>query len=141
VRLALAIAALALAGCRATTAPAPRSPAEVLPGTTWRLVALDGLPVEGHAVPVLVFRDGTVHGDGGCNRYSAGAELEGDEIRLGKVSSTRRACEPRIQDLEDRYLELLGTARRVELLGEFLAVHCDGSPEPLRFAPDERARR
>lgn len=121
------------AACRST--PTPQSPAKRLAGTHWRLAALDGHPVDGPEVPTLVFGPETVQGDGGCNRYSGSATLYGHALQVGAIASTRRACEPGIMEREQRYLHLLGAARRVELEGTFLAIHCRGTVEPLRFAP------
>ena len=116
--------------------PAEQTPADVLPGTRWHLVALDGLPVEDHSLPVLEFQTDAIRGHGGCNRYSAAGALDGDTLRVGPITATRRACEPRILERELRYFELLESAQHVEIVGDFLVVYCTGAAEPLRFAAE-----
>ena len=128
---------IGLAACRSTDAPP--SPQKILPGTGWRLVAMDDVAIDPRTAPTLAFpNEGGVNGDGGCNRYSATASLEGDELTLGPIATTRRTCEERVMARESRYLTLLGGTERVELLGGFLFLHVKDEETPLRFAPDPR---
>lgn len=38
------------------------------------------------------FADGMVGGSGGCNRYRASFEMDGDRIRIGPAATSRRSC-------------------------------------------------
>lgn len=46
-------------------------------------------------------------GGSGCNRYSTGYEVNGNELSFGPIASTRRACEPPILDQEMKFLTAL----------------------------------
>lgn len=128
-RSALVVATLA-AGC---LGPRPLVPSEVLPGTTWRLVAMDGIPRSGPSVPTLAFDAQGLSGDTGCNRYFAEALLDGSDLELGPIGVTRRACAPELMDVEARFLELLAGADELRVDPEFLVVEVEGARHPLRF--------
>lgn len=55
--------------------------------------------------------DGKVHGNGGCNRYTGSAEIEGDKIRFGMLASTERACPPAVMDQEHKLHQALTRTR------------------------------
>lgn len=85
-------------GVRLVFAPeAEPGPASLL-GTTWRLEAV-GVGGDAVASPLVgtdvsvVFGDGAATGSGGCNRFRADYELQGDAITFGPVSGTKMACE------------------------------------------------
>ena len=73
-----------------------------LRGTRWKLVRLEGAPVEatapGQPEPHLMFAspDGPegdrVSGSGGCNRIVGGYTLDGDRLALTRLAGTRMAC-------------------------------------------------
>jgi putative lipoprotein len=48
--------------------------------------------VEGTVVTAEFGTDGRVGGSGGCNRFSGEYTLEGDDLAIGPVASTRMAC-------------------------------------------------
>ena len=116
---------LALAACGAPGASAPGSgapsaspsaPAAVDPGalsaTGWRLVAVDDTAVPPEPSRSLtIAADGTLSGEGGCNRFNGSAEIGVGTLSVGPVMSTKMACaDAAAQELEDRYLAALGTA-------------------------------
>jgi len=64
--------------------------------------------------------DGTVSGSAGCNRYSAGYQVDGNGISIGLPIATRRFCaEPEgIMEQEQEYLTALGTAATNRMTGD-----------------------
>jgi len=80
----------------------------VLEGTDW---VLAGLPRQGAVVQTWVdakinitFKDGTVSGSSGCNSFSGSYELDGNELILGPLAGTLRACEAEIMQRESDFL-------------------------------------
>jgi putative lipoprotein len=113
-RAVLAILALALAAC--TTAPAPPvtaapaaapEPATTLAGTRWiGVVAGDPDP---RTLPRLEFLGGgRVTGYTGCNMLNGAWRMEGGEVRLGPLVTTKRACLGPEGDAEQRFLAAAG---------------------------------
>jgi heat shock protein HslJ len=107
-----ALLALLVAACTtgATQAPEANLPLE---GTTWQLASYVGPEGTEVAVPAGVaatatFQDGSVSGDGGCNRYSGPYTLDGNKLTIGPVASTQMACEGPSGTLESLYFVALG---------------------------------
>lgn len=80
-----------------------------LQGTRWELATLRGvdLPAELEQKPwLLLDRDGTARGFGGCNSFTGSYTLEGLRLRFNDLASTLMAClEP---EMNDAMLEVLG---------------------------------
>ena len=65
-----------------------------------------------------------VSGDGGCNRFSGGFEINGTSLRLTRLISTKRAClAAEANRLETRFLQLLGETTRFEVQGRTLRLY------------------
>ena len=94
---------------------------------------MDGQLLDHYVLPTIQFGAGSISGDTGCNRYSATLELDGASIRLGPIGMTKRACPPPIMDRENRYVEVLASAKGVRVSPEFLLIECAASDAPLRF--------
>ena len=99
-------------GGAAPTAAASGPPA--IAGTRW-IGAVDASVPEG-ARPRLEFTaQGRISGFTGCNMLSGTWRLEGNDIRFGPVTSTKRGCMGVEGDIEKRVLAALNasaTARR-----------------------------
>ncbi len=72
---------------------------EPLEGTSWRLVQLQGRPVnlaggDPQAEPRVLFNagDARLTGSGGCNRLSGNYRRSDRALRIGPLASTRIAC-------------------------------------------------
>lgn len=97
-----------------------------LRGTYWKLVRLGQEPVaaaEGQREASLVFdtEEPRVAGSGGCNRINGGFELEGEQLRFGRMAATRMAC-PDGMDLEQRFLTALGQVQGHRIAGSHLEL-------------------
>jgi heat shock protein HslJ len=111
-----------------------------LAGTTWRLVAFDGVAtapaLDGVEVTLEFHQDAggdlRMGGASGCNRYTAGATVSGDTLTLSAIAGTRMMCPDPQMAVEDAYLQALGTVSRYEKHGDQLVlIYDDGQ---LRFA-------
>lgn len=113
-------------------------------GDAWRLVTLDGEPLDGASAgsgeeaPTLQWRPevwgtGSVTGTGGCNRYNGQGALRGAELFVrGPIASTRMYCEGRME-LESRYFLVLDA-------GGYLRLDEGGGTLRLFRGPREVAR-
>ena len=101
-RLAISLTALVVAGCAMTSRVATTD----LSGSTWELVAMDGEPVAGDAVPTLAFDEqGAVSGSTGCNTFSGSVTINGSELSFGPLVTTRMACaDPAANAREEAFL-------------------------------------
>ena len=99
-----------------------------LAGIRWKLVELDGKPVEvydNQPEPHLLFDEadgGRLSGSDGCNRLIGGYRLTGDQISFGQLGSTMMLC-PK-GDAQARALaKALANATRVSRSGERLELY------------------
>src|SRR5687767_3926344 len=101
-RLAMFAIACVVAGCAVTS----RVGTTDLPGTTWQLVAVDGDAVVADAVPTLAFGEpGAVSGSTGCNTFSGEVTIDGNELSIGALVTTRMACaDPAANTQEQAFL-------------------------------------
>lgn len=95
-----------------------------------------------HAVPfgddgepvILAFKDGTVSGHTGCNRYSAGITFgpKAGHVSISHGISTRMACEPRRMEFEAAFIRAFEASTRYRLDGESLSFE-NALAQPLEF--------
>ncbi|MGD2028135.1 MAG: META domain-containing protein [Anaerolineales bacterium] len=74
-------------------------------GTSWVLfVFLNSQPIEGFQ-PTILFKNGQVSGNAGCNHYGGSYTVDGDRIEFGTIGGTEMYCmEPEgIMDREMAY--------------------------------------
>jgi heat shock protein HslJ len=108
--LALALG-LALAGCASKPSATPA------PSIVGLWLAQD---VVGTAVPADVritlslYGDGRAVGRAGCNNYTTKYQRTDETISFSPAISTKMACAPEVMTLEQRYLDTLAAATRVE---------------------------
>ncbi len=126
--LALALpAALALSACGSGI-----SLDEPIEGPQWRLVQLQGAPVDAgadpQAAPVVQFGgDGRVMGNGGCNRFSGSFTRAASQLRIGQLAATRMACaEPERGQRETQFFQALQTTASYRLQAPARLVLLDG---------------
>ena len=59
----------------------------------------------------------------GCNRFSGGFETKGEQLKIGPLASTFKACEQSIMQQETRYLAALQGAQRYEVNADGLQIY------------------
>jgi len=111
---------------------------ESLENTEWLLEDLGGRGVVDRIQTTIHFGDdGRITGSGGCNRYFADVEREGDlqnqSLSVGVIGSTQRMCPPAVMDQEGRFFQAMESAQMLRLDGPFLYIDSEGLEEPLRF--------
>jgi heat shock protein HslJ len=112
----------------------PVDPTKGLLGTAWVLEDLAGAGVVDRVQATLEFaEDGTVSGNGSCNRFHGTLTVTGDAITFGPQATTRMMCAEAVMQQETAYLAALREAERFETDGTFLYIHAAGRPQPLRF--------
>ena len=98
---------LAVAGC----VQDPEPPPEI-----WRVVSIDGAPLEAHAVMGFGITDGVYTGQGPCNRFNGTITTEPyASVILSAPVATRMACSD--LDAETRLLAALG-----EVIGQSIGL-------------------
>jgi heat shock protein HslJ len=74
---------------------------------SWRLVEIDGEPVDPNAPNGIRFDHGRVSGMVGVNRFNGSYTVSGDTIECGPAATTRMAGPPELMTLENHFLAAL----------------------------------
>ena len=94
-----------------------------LPGSAWQVATFAGQsPLTEHPITFEFDTEGNIAGDASCNRFGGSCQIEGDKIKVGRLRSTRRACEPDVMEQEYKFLALLGAAATWSLDGDKLVL-------------------
>lgn len=122
-------------GC--VTLPSPDRMKQITEKHGWELAHWGN-----HAVPygddgepvILAFKDGTVSGHAGCNRYSVGITFgpKAGDVTVSHGVTTRMACEPRRMEFEAAFIRAFEASVRYRLDGESLSFESETTP-PLEF--------
>jgi heat shock protein HslJ len=99
-------------GSSSTSSPSGAVAAPALDGTDWKLQRSSTFQTQG-VVVTLEFGKGRVTGSGGCNNYGGPYRVQGSSITIGPdLMSTKVACPPPADGVEQRYLAVLPTVKR-----------------------------
>lgn len=146
-RLAALAVVIALAACTSGETDAVAAPGEnepvretsvpdvMLTNTYWKLVELNGAPVEpgeGKELHMILRGEGQVGGYAGCNQFTGSVTVSGDGISFGPIASTRRMCPDTMQQ-EDAFLQALEQASRYVVTGEDLDIENGNGEVTMRF--------
>jgi heat shock protein HslJ len=110
-----------------------------LVNTQWTLESFETAgeitPVLGETPLTLNFEEeGQAGGDGGCNSFSAGYQLEAETIMFSEIVSTLRACaDDDLTQQEAQYLAALETAESFTLAADTLTIFYDNGQSSLHF--------
>jgi heat shock protein HslJ len=109
------VASAAAAGGAVSTAPVE------LAGTNWLLIrylSSDGalFTVPAAITPKASFTADTMSGNAGCNTFSGGYALTGQDLKLDPMAATMMACEEPIASVEKAYLAALNVVDKAALL-------------------------
>jgi hypothetical protein len=89
----------------------------------WTVVNDGSAPASVQGVVRLVFGDGRVLSETGCNTVRGPMAVAESVLVTGPLMSTRMACEPALMEQERWITEMLGARPRLELSGPYLALH------------------
>ena len=88
----------------------------------WTVVNDVSSPAPLQGVVRLVFGDGRVFSETGCNTVRGPVSVEDSVLVTGPLMSTRMACEPALTEQERWITEMLGSRPRLELSGPYLSL-------------------
>lgn len=99
-------------------------PPTLLLGRAWTVQELHGNALGDDRVTLLFGADGSLSGQGPCNRFSSQWYMSADGLGIGRPSSTRMACAPELMALERRLLAFLHDVREfhIEDTGELVLM-------------------
>ena len=122
-RSAMALVACVMLASGAGTALADgtaATAADALPlAGAWLAEDIGGAGVVDNLQTTLeIAADGKVSGNGGCNRFTGSATIEGDKIAFGDLGSTMMACEEAAMDQEMKFHAALAAARTFQIDAE-----------------------
>ncbi len=85
--------------------------ASATPQGEWMIIDIDGsAPIDGSNPTIALSDDGTISGSTGCNNFTGSFTLDGDQLTLGPLATTRKACVPELGDQEAAILAVLNEA-------------------------------
>ena len=101
-----------------------------LSGTSWEVIAYNNgkqaviSVLAGTTLTAEFGSDGTLSGNSGCNTYNGSYKVDGKQITIGPLASTRMACgEPEgVMEQEAQYLAALQTAVTYQIEGNGLEL-------------------
>jgi len=101
---------------------------------TWIAEEIDGQAVLERPQSTLTFpSEEQIAGISSCNRYFGSVRIDGNTLEFGNTGGTRMACEPMIDDQEQRFLDALSRARTFNLEDGVLILFDDAGESVLRF--------
>lgn len=110
-------------------------PDATLTNTYWKLVKLNGAPVEpgeGKELHMILKSQDQVGGYSGCNQFMGSVTVSGDGLSFGPIAGTRRMCEGAMEQ-EYAFLQSLESAQRFTITGEDLAIEDANGDITMRF--------
>ncbi|MBD7978565.1 MULTISPECIES: META domain-containing protein [Pseudomonas] len=125
--------ALLIGGCASPSAPLDTS-------KTYQVEWIGERPLIDRSHLTVTFdKDGRAHGHGGCNRWFASYQLEGQNLSFSHAGATRMACAPALMEQENRFFQALDAVQRWDLgeHGELRLWPQEGQPIKL-FAGEAR---
>ena len=99
-------------------------------GTEWVATRIKGVAAPDKGAPTLrIDAEGRVSGFAGCNRFSGTARINGTDIAVGKLATTRMACAGPSMASEVDYLRALVKVTKFDLSNAGLVLSdADGKP-------------
>lgn len=95
------------------------TPNQNLQGTRWMLVrwgteSAPKTPLKNTAISAEFSTD-QISGQGGCNRYNGGYQIQNGKLSITPIASTRKACPPEIMNQEAAYFANLEKAENYQI--------------------------
>ena len=103
---------------------------------TWRAEMIEGTPVTGANITLIIGSDRRAGGNAGCNTFGAPVRLDGMYFSFGPLTATRRACAADIMNQEQHYLDILARIGGWRMKnGQFFLTGSDGY-DLIQFAAE-----
>ncbi len=106
----------------------PPPSARALENTVWRFNGFsenDTVSMMAGAENITAeLRDGTISGNGGCNQYNGPATIQGQQLTVGPLVSTKMACDA--MQAEGQFLTVLQAVTAWEIADQTLTLHYPG---------------
>jgi len=127
---------LTLSGANGNALATYQAQSQDLAGTNWEAIGYNNgkqavVSVLGNITITASFgKDGTLSGNSGCNDYNGPYTVNGNQIKIGPLASTMKACsEPEgIMEQESQYLTALQSAATYAIEGSVLELRtADGA--------------
>jgi len=105
-----------------------QEPPPQLSGVNWKVTSFNNnrhavVGVIGASSLTMSFKDGQVSGSAGCNTFHGTYATEGNQMALGPLATTRRACEEPLMTQEREFLAALASAVTWSIDGNVLDMH------------------
>lgn len=103
--------------------PVDPSASPAILDSVWTLTTLNNAPVLPRTKPSLTIGpDMRAGGSGGCNSWFAQAEINGETLRLGSITSTLKGCTQSVNLQETAFKEALGSVASWSVEGDQLTL-------------------
>jgi putative lipoprotein len=100
----------------------------------WLLEDLGGRGVIDNLQTKLKFdSQGRISGLAGCNQYFGQYKLNGGNLKISNIASTRKACSEAVANQESLFLNALERAYQIRIDGPYLLIYSKGLKQPLKF--------
>lgn len=104
-----------------STPDAPQTPAIL--DSVWTATAIGDAPVLPRTPPsITIGADMRAGGSGGCNSWFAQAEIDGDTLRLGSITSTQKGCMQSVNLQEQAFKTALAAVATWQVTGNELTL-------------------
>jgi heat shock protein HslJ len=103
----------------------------------WMIAEIGGNAPAAGSMPTLAFAaDGTLNGNGSCNRFFGGYTLSGEGLAVGEIGASMMACEEPLMAQEMLLLDILKGVGRFEIGADgALILHDDGGNRTIVARP------
>lgn len=116
--------------------PSAPAPAQLsLAGTSWVAIAVDGVPEVVNPKPKLRWTaPDRIAGTGGCNGFAGRSTTAGqDDLHIGPMDSTGRACLSMPGSQEDKFFKALETTSKARIERDQLVLLDEHGKQLVRF--------
>src|SRR5699024_8580310 len=115
--------------------------ATALENQTWTLTTMliggDAAVSPNSQAPItMMIQDGRITGDTACNEYFTDYRVDGSQLGLGAVGTTRRACPDELGPQEQQFLELFSRVNGYRLEGTQLTLLAGDMPVLVFAVPE-----
>lgn len=82
---------------------------------------------------VTLTEDGKIFGNAGCNNYTGTYQINGNNIKISSLASTRKMCTPAVMNQETNFLQVLESINKIDFNEGFLFMDSPIREKTLKF--------